>query len=199
MQVPSPDSSFDSSLALPLTEAAEAAGSPKPSRLEEEIVSLFDQMQDRLLRYLLSLGLTAPDGEEVVQEVFLALFQHLRRGKPRHNLRAWLFQVAHNLALKQRNAMRRIQLKVAGPDEATAEKFLVDRSPNPEDQVVSHQRQGRLLGVLRALPEQDRRCLTLRAEGLNYREIAQVLGISLGSVSLSLGRSLARFARADER
>jgi RNA polymerase sigma-70 factor (ECF subfamily) len=199
MHVPSPDSSFDSSLALPLTEAAEAAGSPKPSRLEEEIVSLFDQMQDRLLRYLLSLGLTAPDGEEVVQEVFLALFQHLRRGKPRHNLRAWLFQVAHNLALKQRNAMRRIQLKVAGPDEATAEKFLVDRSPNPEDQVVSHQRQGRLLGVLRALPEQDRRCLTLRAEGLNYREIAQVLGISLGSVSLSLGRSLARFARADER
>jgi RNA polymerase sigma-70 factor, ECF subfamily len=199
MHVPSPDSSFDSSLALPLTEAAEAAGSPKPSRLEEEIVSLFDQMQDRLLRYLLSLGLTAPDGEEVVQEVFLALFQHLRRGKPRHNLRAWLFQVAHNLALKQRNAMRRIQLKVAGPDEATAEKFLVDRSPNPEDQVVSHQRQGRLLGVLRALPEQDRRCLTLRAEGLNYREIAQVLGISLGSVSLSLGRSLARFTRADER
>jgi RNA polymerase sigma-70 factor, ECF subfamily len=199
MHVPSPDSSFDSSLALPLTEAAEAAGSPKPSLLEEEIVSLFDQMQDRLLRYLLSLGLTAPDGEEVVQEVFLALFQHLRRGKPRHNLRAWLFQVAHNLALKQRNAMRRIQLKVAGPDEATAEKFLVDRSPNPEDQVVSHQRQGRLLGVLRALPEQDRRCLTLRAEGLNYREIAQVLGISLGSVSLSLGRSLARFARADER
>jgi len=199
MHVPSPDSSFDSSLALPLTEAAEAAGSPKPSRLEEEIVSLFDQMQDRLLRYLLSLGLTAPDGEEVVQEVFLALFQHLRRGKPRHNLRAWLFQVAHNLALKQRNAVRRIQLKVAELDEATAENFFVDLSPNPEDQVVSHQRQGRLLGVLRALPEQDRRCLALRAEGLNYREIAQVLGISLGSVSLSLGRSLARFTRADER
>jgi RNA polymerase sigma-70 factor (ECF subfamily) len=199
MHVPSPDSSFDSSLALPLTEAAEAAGSPKPSLLEEEIVSLFDQMQDRLLRYLLSLGLTAPDGEEVVQEVFLALFQHLRRGKPRHNLRAWLFQVAHNLALKQRNAVRRIQLKVAELDEATAENFFVDLSPNPEDQVVSHQRQGRLLGVLRALPEQDRRCLALRAEGLNYREIAQVLGISLGSVSLSLGRSLARFTRADER
>ena len=180
----------DSSLALPI---AEAASSPKPSRLEEEVVSLFDQMQDRLLRYLLSLGLPAPDGEEIVQEVFLALFQHLRRGKPRHNLRAWVFQVAHNLALKQRNAARRIQQKVAETDEA------IDQSPNPEDQVVSHQRQGRLLGVLRALPEQDRRCLTLRAEGLNYREIAQVLGISLGAVSLSLGRSLARFARADER
>lgn len=192
MQVPRPDSA----LLLPL---AEAAGSPKASRLEEEVVGLFDQMQDRLLRYLLSLGLTAPDGEEVVQEVFLALFQHLQRGKPRHNLRAWVFQVAHNLALKQRNAMRKNQQKLVEPDEISAENFFVDQSPNPEDQLVSHQRHGRLLGVLRALPEHDRRCLTLRAEGLNYREIAQVLGMSLGAVSLSLGRSLARFARADER
>jgi RNA polymerase sigma-70 factor (ECF subfamily) len=192
MQVSRPDSA----LLLPL---AEATGSPKPCRLEEEVVGLFDLMQDRLLRYLLSLGLTAPDSEEIVQEVFLALFQHLRRGRPRHNLRAWVFQVAHNLALKQRNAVRKNQQKLAEPDEVSAENFFVDQSPNPEDQFVRHQRQGRLLGVLRALPEQDRRCLTLRAEGLSYREIAQVLGISLGAVSISLGRSLARFARADER
>ena len=196
MQRPPSDSTLDH---LALTGATEAGGLSKPSRLEEEVVGLFDQMQDRLLRYLLSFGLAAPDGEEIVQEVFLALFQHLQRGKPRHNLRAWVFQVAHNLALKQRSAARRIQHKPIEAGEASAESFFVDQSPNPEDQLVSNQRHGRLLGVLRALPEQDRRCLSLRAEGLNYREIAQVLGISLGGVSISLGRSLARFARADER
>jgi RNA polymerase sigma-70 factor (ECF subfamily) len=37
----------------------------------------------------------------------------------------------------------------------------------------------------------------LRAEGLRYREIAQVLDMSLGAVSISLARSLARFERAD--
>jgi RNA polymerase sigma-70 factor, ECF subfamily len=189
----------DSTLALPLAEASKSSGLAKPSRLEEEVVGLFDQMQDRLLRYLLSLGLAAPDSEEVVQEVFLALFQHLLRGKPRHNLRAWIFQVAHNLGLKQRNLTRRNQQTMVEADEVSGEMIFVDRSPNPEDQLAQHQRQGRLLGVLRALPEQDRRCLSLRAEGLNYREIAQVLGISLGAVSLSLGRSLARFARADGR
>ena len=42
------------------------------------------------------------------------------------------------------------------------------------------------------LPEQDRRCLYLRAEGLRYREISTILDMSLGSVSLSLERSLAR-------
>jgi RNA polymerase sigma-70 factor (ECF subfamily) len=59
--------------------------------------------------------------------------------------------------------------------------------------------QRRLRAVVRALPEQDRKCLFLRAEGLRYREISEILDISLGAVSLSLARSLARIARAAER
>jgi len=166
----------------------------KPSPLEEEVVGLFDQLQDRLLRYLLSLGLPAAEGEEIVQETFLALFQHLRRGKPRHNLRGWVFQVAHNLALKQRKAAQRNRQNLLEHVWTSA-----DRPLDPEEQFATNQRQVRLASVLQALPEQDRRCLSLRAEGLTYREIAQVLEMSLGSVSLSLGRSLARFARADQR
>jgi RNA polymerase sigma-70 factor (ECF subfamily) len=73
-----------------------------------------------------------------------------------------------------------------------------DANLNPEEQVLSKQRQGRLLAVVSALPEQDRLCFSLRAEGLRYREIAEILGISLGSVSVSLTRSLARLMRADE-
>jgi RNA polymerase sigma-70 factor (ECF subfamily) len=171
----------------------------KPSPLEEEVVSLFDQLQDRLLRYLLSLGLQAPDSEEIIQEVFLALFQHLQRDKPRHNLRAWVFRVAHNLALKQRTIARRNKLSLLEYDSTSVDSVFVDRTPNPEVQLVANQRLLRLRGVLCALPEQDQRCLSLRAEGLTYREIAQVLDISLGAVSLSIARSLARFASADER
>jgi RNA polymerase sigma-70 factor (ECF subfamily) len=174
--------------------ARASSSSAKPSPLEEEVVGLFDQLQDRLLRYLLSLGLPAAEGEEIVQETFLALFQHLQRGKPRHNLRGWVFQVAHNLALKQRKATQRNRQNLLEHSWTPA-----DRAPDPEQQVATNQRQVRLASVLQALPEQDRRCLSLRAEGLTYREIAQVLEMSLGSVSLSLGRSLARFARADQR
>jgi RNA polymerase sigma-70 factor (ECF subfamily) len=161
------------------------------SALEHEVVTLFDQLRDRLLRYLLSLGLATPDGEEIIQEVFLALFRHLQRGKPRHNLRAWLFQVAHNLALKERSRQNRLEYGEAPP--------LVDAGLNPEDQLAQNQRHVRLQAVLQALPEQDRRCLALRAEGLTYREIAQVLDVSLGTVSISLARSLARFVRAEQR
>jgi RNA polymerase sigma-70 factor (ECF subfamily) len=177
----------------------EAGVSPQPTPLEEEVVALFDQMQDRLLRYLLSNGVPIHDGEEIVQEVFLALFQHLQHGKSRRNLRAWVFQVAHNLSVKRYLANRRERQNLVVPDEATAEQSFIDQAPNPEDQFASNQSQARLQSVFRALPQQDQRCLSLRAEGLTYREIAKVLDMSLGAVALSLGRSLGRFARVEER
>ena len=166
-----------------------------PSELEVEIISLFDQFRNQLLRYVLSFGLPAYQAEEVIQEVFLALFRHLQRGKSRSNLRGWIFRVAHNLALKQAQANRRVRETIE-LSEAIA-TTQVDPSPNPEEQVVGNQRQARLQGILRMLPKQDQRCLYLRAEGLRYREISEVLDMSLGAVSISLAKSLARLGRAD--
>jgi RNA polymerase sigma-70 factor (ECF subfamily) len=186
----------ESALILPAPEAVEAGdASPAASALAEEVVCLFDQLRDRLLRYVISFGLPVQDGEDIVQEVFLSLYRHLLRGRSRSNLRAWIFRVAHNLALKRRNPAQGGFQKVSD-EEATLADLLPDPNPNPEDQMASSQRRQRMLTVVSALPEQDRRCLTLRAEGLRYREIAEVLDISLGSVALSLERSLTRLARA---
>lgn len=164
--------------------------------LDDEVVALFDRFRDPLLRYLSTFGLSHPDGEEVIQEVFLSLFQHLHQGKSRSNLRGWLFRVAHNLALKRRYHARRI---LEAPPDVHSADVAIDTGPNPEDQALSTQTQQRMLAVVQALPEQDRRCLSLRAEGLRYREIAGILEMSLGAVSISLARSLARIARSAER
>jgi RNA polymerase sigma-70 factor, ECF subfamily len=180
---------------LPAFPAASAANSANSRlRVEEEVVALFDQFRERLLRYLFTFGLATADAEEVIQDVFLSLFLHLQGGKSRDNLRGWLFRVAHNQALKRRQRDRYGALKVL-----TVEDETTDPSPNPEDQLLTSQIQRRLLAVYRALPERDRRCLWLRAEGLNYREIAAVLEMSLGAVALSLARSLARMERCAER
>jgi RNA polymerase sigma-70 factor (ECF subfamily) len=157
----------------------------------EETVELFERHRNALLRYLLTFGLAVQDGEEIVQEVFLALFEHLRRGKSRANLDGWVFRVAHNLALKKRAKVLR---ETAHDVEERADAAL-----DPEALAVASQRQDRLLAVMKALPETDRLCLALRAEGLRYREIADVLGISLGAVANSLERGLARLAIADRR
>ncbi|HEY7210909.1 MAG TPA: RNA polymerase sigma factor [Bryobacteraceae bacterium] len=152
-----------------------------------EVTALFSEFRGRILRYLICLGLSVQDSEEVVQEVFLLLYQHLRENRARTNLRGWLFRVAHNLGLKKRMGT----LRTNGQD---SEYFLLatDAAPSPEEQVLMKQQQKRLSAVLGALPEQDRSCLYLRAEGLRYREIAEVLSISLGSVAQSLARAVKR-------
>lgn len=186
----------ESSAALPFLEAVVVDRSTRRSPLEEEVTAMFDQLRNPLLRYIRSLGMPLEDGEEIIQEVFLSLFVHLNRGKSRANLRGWLFRVAHNLALKRR--MRDHRLMRMQCSEAAAER-QPDPNPDPEEQLASLQRQQRLRAVVRVLPEHDRCCLSLRAEGLRYREIAEVLGMSLGAVSLSLGRSLTRLSNADLR
>jgi RNA polymerase sigma-70 factor (ECF subfamily) len=158
--------------------------------LEQEVVSLFEQLRTPVLRYLLSLRVPVHDAEEIVQEVFLALFEHLRRGKSRANLQGWIFKVAHNQALKHLSRTRR--------QSSDATPALPDTAPGPEERLADLQRQDMLLAVVKALPELDQWCLSLRAEGLRYREIAEVLGISLGAVANSLEKSLSRLARAEE-
>jgi RNA polymerase sigma-70 factor (ECF subfamily) len=172
--------------------------SPETARgaLADEVTGYFDQLRYPLLRYLGSFGLAPQDSEEVIQDVFLSLFQHLRRGGERTNLRGWIFRVAHNLGLRRCNA-NRAAAKMFAVEESAEVHF--DPAPNPEERWGRRQRQKRLLAVVEALPEQDRRCLYLRAEGLRYREIMGVLGMSLGAVALSLSRTLARLGRADQR
>jgi RNA polymerase sigma-70 factor, ECF subfamily len=182
-------------LALPGTIDPALAAAPRT--IEQAVVVLFDQYRDGLLRYVVSLGIGVHDGEDVVQEVFLSLFNHLQLGRSRANLRGWVFRVAHNLTLRHRHRVQRQRAKSA-TREGTVENQL-DPAANPEEQFARNQHQKQLLLVVAALSEQDQNCLRLRAEGLRYREIAEVLDMSLGAVSNSLARSMQRLLRADGR
>jgi RNA polymerase sigma-70 factor (ECF subfamily) len=190
-------SARDTTFGLSALGAAKTALSGFGLSPENEVIHLFDQLRVPLLRYAISLGVSASDGEDLIQEVFLSLFRHLQLGKPRSNLRGWVFRVAHNLALKHRNSRHTTQSIPVS--ERTLAEQQVDPATNPEEQLAEHQRQKLLLSVINALPDQDQSCLRLRAEGLRYREIAEVLGISLGAVSNSLVRSFERLARAEGR
>jgi len=190
-------SSTDSINGLAFPTLAGAALEAKPSGIEREVIALYGQFRVPLLRYALSLGLPVHDAEEVIQEAFLSLFRHLQLRRSRANLRGWLFRVTHNLGLKQLYGNQRLDAKTTA--DWTIAKEQLDPSPDPEEELLSAQRHHRLQAVVRALPENDQRCLRLRAEGLRYREIATILGMSLGAVSISLTRSLARLARAEGR
>ena len=187
-------SSFGSSTGA--LNAAAVHGAAQAADLQAEVLALYDELQDRLLRYAMSFGLSRHDGEDVLQEVFLALFRHLQLGRSRENLPGWTYRTTHNLALKRRASLH-AERREPGTDD------LVDRcrdeAPGPEEDLLFRERQQRLRSVLRVLPENDQVCLRLRAEGCRYREIAAIVGISLGSVAASLARSFERLRRMDAR
>jgi RNA polymerase sigma-70 factor (ECF subfamily) len=180
---------------ISLPALAARSSSLQRSQIECDVLGLFEEFRNPLLRYAVSFGLSVHDAEEVIQEVFLALFLHLQSDKSRKNLRGWLFRVAHNQALRKRSTLHQ-QVQTTSSDWMDAH-MRADPSPNPEERLFADQRTQRLAAVLRVLPETDQCCLRLRAEGLRYREIASALGMSLGAVSMSLTRSLGRLLRAD--
>lgn len=164
---------------------------------QAEVLELFDECAPGLRRYVSGFGLTIEVTEDVVQEVFLQLFRHVRLGRSRANLRGWIFRVGHNLALKHRlKAARRQRWEVTW-DGSLVDR-VIDPAANPEQQLAGDRLRRRLRAVVLALPERDRQCLFLRAEGLRYREIAKTLDVSLGAVAKSLARTMTRLTNVDE-
>ena len=181
------ETALDLTLAVPSQEAARAA-------VELEVLQLFDECHGGVQRYVRSFGIEAGDCEDVVQETFLALFRHLLRGGGRSNLRGWIFRVARNVALKQRERQRR-KVRFSAPGGRVPD--CVDSASSPEERLLADQRQAQLHAVVRALPDRSRRCLQLRVEGLRYREIAGALGVSVGTVANALAHAATRVRRAE--
>lgn len=160
-------------------------------RPESSIVALYDELRPSLYGYLICLGLTPYEADDVIQEAFLGLFQHLEAGGKDDNLRGWVFRVAHNLS---RNLQRR-ERRLVSDVEANEERLVLeqpDTALNPEDMYLWKEYLRRLEAAIGHLTEQQCHCLYLRAEGLRYREIAHVLGVGASRVPQLLQRAIVR-------
>jgi len=151
-----------------------------------EVLELFGEYGSPVFRFCRSTLGSATDAEDVVQDTFLKLLQHLESGGDRSNLRSWLFTVAAN-GCRDRLRGRRRWL----PWQADLDRRTVDAHEDAPD--LDHAR-----AALRALAPRDRLLLSLRAQGLSYREIAAAAGIRDASVGRLLARAVARWKRGVE-
>ncbi len=165
-----PDGDSDSGLSIPAPEPA------VPLRIEALVAEAFTELREPLGRYLLTLGLNRAEAEEVVQETFLRLCRRQRAKDAQSNLRGWVFRVAHNLARDEHRRRRRRPVEPL--DEVSR-----DPGATPEQQVLADEKAVRLMAALNRLPAAQRECLHLRAEGLRYREIAEVVGAAVSTVA----------------
>ena len=124
--------------------------------------------------------------EDLAQEAFVRAIEH-QPGKPR----AWLFTVAANLARDEgrRASVRKKHLTLI---KAEAEA----RPPEPPPDVALERREmvARVQSALAQLSERDRESLLLWEEGFSYDEIAEILGLSRGSIGTTLARARTRLA-----
>lgn len=159
--------------------------------LEEEVEQLFLQTRDDIYRYLVILGLGTEQAQEVTQEVFLRLFASLLNGDKVDHARAWMFRVAHNLAVRVWT-----REKIYQPLEPAVEESLIDANANPELAALEREQMRRFENAVDALSPQQQQCLFLRAEGFRYREIATIMGVSDSSVGEFLRRGISRLKKA---
>jgi RNA polymerase sigma-70 factor (ECF subfamily) len=167
-------------LALPLLRLA--AGT-------SEVTTLYRELRKPLLRYLVCLGLTSDEAQDVVQDAFLSLQRHLASNGTQENIRGWLFRVAHNQARNRQTSYHR---RFGEPLDDEMD-FLAD-DVTPEQRVLEKEKFRHLAAAIRLLTESERECLLLRAGGLRYREIGEVLGIATSTVADTVERGIKKLS-----
>lgn len=150
-----------------------------------EATDLYRELRKPLLRYLMCLGLTTDEAQDVVQDSFLTLHRHLSSGGAQDNIRSWLFRVAHNQA---RNRQKRYDRHFTSSIDQEADSVLDHATP--EHAVLEKEKLTRLRRAIRSLTSSERECLLLRAGGLRYREIGEVLGLPTSTVGDTVERAL---------
>jgi RNA polymerase sigma-70 factor (ECF subfamily) len=154
---------------------------------------LFARHHDRLRALAVRYLRDPVEADDVLQETFLRLLRIADTVDDGFNVMAWLHRVASNICLSQLRTARRVQLVDTAGETMQAEEDR-RRAGQPEAAYeITYARE--LFGrVARRLPAQQRICLVLReVEGLSYRDIADRLGVSPGSIESLLFRARRRF------
>ncbi len=164
--------------------------SPESAGVEDAVLEQYDQEHTALRRYLSFLGVDKETGQEIVQESFLKLHEHLAAGGDRTNLRAWLYRVCHNLARNIQTSFRVARTEYV-PD-FLANGDLATSDASAEETLLETERHLQYQAALKQLSPAQRQCLLLRTEGMKYREIAEVLHLSVSTVGENITRGLER-------
>lgn len=132
---------------------------------------------------------------ELTQETFLRIYRGLDGFRHQALFRSWVYRIAHTTYLKW--LQQRQRAAAGSAPEALGDPSLeigmedqqpvVIASENPLDQVLREEARRKLSEAVDELPEQERRCVTLRTyHDLSLQEIADFLGLQVGTVKAHL-------------
>jgi RNA polymerase sigma-70 factor (ECF subfamily) len=169
-------------------------------RDEDALEMLMQRHAARVYRVAFGITRNQADAEEVVQDVFLSLFEKVGAFEERAALGTWLYRVATNTALLRRRG-KRLELEVSLEDQLPAFKedghragersfLLADWSASAEDGLLSGETHALVRRAIDLLPPHYRAVVVLRdIEALSNEETAQILNEPVSSVKSRLHRA----------
>jgi RNA polymerase sigma-70 factor (ECF subfamily) len=141
--------------------------------------------QSRLYQVAYRLLRDPLEAEDALQEVFLKVYEHAHRFEPKATVSAWLHRITANHCL---NLLRRRHPQESLDAEDAPR--VPDAGPSPLQSLEERDLNQRLVQLLDALPENQRRALVLkRFAGLSYQDIAEEMGLSPQAVDGLLKRA----------
>ncbi len=141
-----------------------------------------------LVRYVSRFLQSRDAAEDVVQETMLRVWEGRAEWTPSHRLQSFLYRIARNLALNERDKGR---VRKAWADSQSRE--VPEPEPTPLDLTERRELQERLDSLVSALPPKRREVFILsRYHGHTYREIAEIMDISPQTVANQMTAALDR-------
>jgi RNA polymerase sigma-70 factor (ECF subfamily) len=189
-------------IAAPLTPTAVDAASFDPLALlladvamgnERAFARLYELTGSRLLAIARGIVGRGDIAEDVLQDSFLRVWRWAHRFDPAKGVAyAWLVRVVRNRALSAKSVMQRRE----GRQEALDAETMVLGDPDPADQAMRSEEARRVNDCLANLPANHRHSITLvYFEGLTHSELADRLGVQLGTAKSWVRRGLAQMNR----
>ena len=150
---------------------------------------LVERYQERAYRLAFQVLRSQSDAEDVVQEAFVKAYLSLAKFKGDSRFYTWLYRIVYNMAIDVKRRGSRRSWEAGGLEEdrlrvGREEVVFGDESPSGPQDMLLRKEQARLIKeTLGELSEEHRAVFVLREiDGLSYDEMAQVLGVSKGTV-----------------
>ena len=143
------------------------------------------------------------DAEDAVQDAMLSALKNLHQFREDAKMSTWLTAIVINssrMKLRRRSPSGQLVLEDGEGEQIPLEDVVSDIRPNPEETYRQRQLSERLARATSRLPPVLRKTLQLRnVDGLSIREIADLLGVPVGTVKARLSRARVRLGHAMKR
>jgi RNA polymerase sigma factor (sigma-70 family) len=141
--------------------------------------------KNKLFRFALRFLGNEEEAKDIVQEVFIKVWNGRNQMEEVQNWEAWCMRITKNLSLDRIRVMTRRQTQ---PIEQTFDLHL--QMPTPHESAEIGERMQKINHMIEALPDKQRQVIHLRdVEGYSYQEISEILEIDLNQVKVNLFRA----------